>query len=149
MGITISPALAQHVSNYIINVLKARLPRIGFDIVPWIDNFILLANAVTDDAIVRRAFDDLVGANGLNLVMKPWEGGGQELDVLGMHVDLARGIVSPTEGKQQAVAQRAHRLIQGGPTNLDLLRWSGLISWMCYSTARYPLWFSQRIRCKH
>ena len=57
MGITISPALAQHVSYYyIINVLKARLPRIGFDIVPWIDNFILLANAVTDDAIVRRAF---------------------------------------------------------------------------------------------
>ena len=93
-------------------------------------------------------FDDLVGANGLNLVMKPWEGGGQELDVLGMHVDLARGIVSPTKGKQQAMAQRAHRLIQGGPTNLDLLRWSGLISWMCYSTARYPLWFSQRIRCK-
>ena len=98
MGICFAPAWAQHVAEYLVQVVRARLAgKVGpFDIIVWVDNFVVLCDNASDDAVIRDALDAVFAE--LDLVHKSWEIGavhGTRLTALGLDIDLRRRTVVP------------------------------------------------------
>jgi hypothetical protein len=133
MGICISPAWAQHLSLFLVEITHQRLPNIDFDIVVWIDNFILLTNSSNDDMTARNALDQVFSE--VNLRTKPWCGGSQHLDVLGISFDLTQRICHPTKEKRASTLALCRELGNRICSNRIFLRWS---EWHCGSATRQP-----------
>lgn len=139
MGICFAPAWAQHVSNYIIEIVRRNLPTANFDIIAWIDNFIVVSPDQEKDRIVRQQLDNIFDE--LYLRAKPWEGGADQLTVLGVSIDLRRHIATPTE-KSVANLARAYEDIQSTHvTPRDFMRWFGQVIWISFAVAKIPLCF--------
>ena len=128
MGICFAPTFAQHVSNFICDIIRHRLRDVKFFIMTWIDNFIVCTNSPADDARVRTELDALTKF--LRLEMKGWEGGSSRLDALGIHFDLGNRIATPTQLRQEKLKQATH-VLQSRKTNrirnAAFMRWFGLI----------------------
>lgn len=56
MGWKFAPAIAQDTANFILFVVRSRLPRVVFASVAWIDNFIFGVNCLADKIAVEAMF---------------------------------------------------------------------------------------------
>jgi hypothetical protein len=149
MGVCFAPTFAQHVSNYICELVKfvtykEHNNEIELEIFAWVDNFILLTKSKEHDTAVRKIFDRIT--NSVNLEMKGWIGGEHVLDALGIHFDLKNCTATPTDNMQENVRKLNIALQQQNSKNSSYLnriylRWFGTIQWLSYSTARLPLCF--------
>jgi hypothetical protein len=96
--------------------------------------------SAADVRVVRAAFDEVAGA--LNLEMKGWQGGGAQLDVLGLSVDLSAHRASPTASTIQTLREVPDLLLRdvsrSRVSNAEFLQFMGTAQWVCYSTARVP-----------
>jgi len=150
MGICFAPAWAQHVSCYLSEVVKHRCPHVKFEIICWVDNYIILTNSQGDDAIIRESFERV--ASEVNLVLKTpagatsvWQGGGSCLQVLGIQFDLERRQARPSQDKVSKLNELANSLLSTETVtvrNRTFIAWAGLLLWMTHSTARFPLCFA-------
>ena len=147
MGVCFAPTFAQHVSNFICDVIRRRVPsHTEFYAMAWIDNFIVCTNSAQDDICIRQQLDSLFQL--LQLQMKGWEGGASQLDVLGIHFDLSSRLATPTQLAKDKLQQRTLELQQRNGTdirNATFIRWFGQVQWFCYSTARIPLCFCPNV----
>jgi hypothetical protein len=109
MGLNFSPALAQRMSLYVIELVvravRIRHPSIHVKFFVWIDNFILLTQQQQHQVVVQQLFDEV--ATLFQLRMKGWEGGSQSLEVLGVMVDLQQRTARPSSTAVAALRQRA------------------------------------------
>jgi hypothetical protein len=136
MGICFAPAFAQHVSNYIVNLVKSNLAQFHFDAFAWIDNFIVVSLSPEADEQIRAAFDQTFLR--LSLVTKPWEGGGNRLELLGLSFDLSTKTVYPTQ-RALTNLRKSMSTMRELPTVFHLLTWFGHAMWINYTVLRYPL----------
>jgi hypothetical protein len=140
MGICFAPAWAQHVSQYLLDVLRDRMPPAlahGWASAVWIDNFILAADGPATLALLKTTFDQITQEVGL--VMKGWEGGGHSLDVLGVRLDLRDHAILPLPESSQSMADFVQRLQAGAIPARDFLVGFGVAGYISYAVARYPL----------
>jgi hypothetical protein len=141
MGICFAPAWAQHVSQYLLEVTRSRCPpvpnRSKWVAVVWIDNFIFAADSPDTLATVRAVFDGV--ARSVRLQLKPWEGGGHALDILGVHIDLATRLITPKETILAKLEQFADAMNQPTITAIEFLRGFGRACFVSFAVARYPL----------
>jgi hypothetical protein len=101
MGITFAPAWAQHVSNHLLAVTRARYEREGhagsWDAAAWIDNYIFAAEDAETMERVKTIF--LALARDVNLRLKEWtvtEGATHTLEALGVRLDVRARTAAPT-----------------------------------------------------
>jgi hypothetical protein len=145
MGISFAPAWAQHVSQFLLEVTKKRLPPSiaqWWDAAVWIDNFLFVADGAATLARVRAAFEAVTTE--VNLVLKPWEGGGRELEVLGIALNVW--------DKTARIASKSHEVMEDFHQQLSrkmsvkaFLHFFGHAGYLTYAVARHPLCLIPRV----
>jgi hypothetical protein len=139
MGISFAPAWAQHVAQFLIDVVRKRFPPTDtqwWDAAVWIDNFIFVADGERCLKQVSAAFDAVAAA--VNLVLKPWEGGGQQLEVLGIALDVREKSARITR-KSLAILQEFERHLGRSMSAKAFLHFFGHAGFLTYAVARHPL----------
>jgi hypothetical protein len=139
MGISFAPSWAQHVSQFLIDVVRNRLPPTEtrwWDAAVWIDNFIFVADDEHTMAQLQSTFGAV--ASNVNLALKPWEGGGHQLEVLGIALDV--------QAKTAKITQKSHAVLEEFSQHLDrtmsvksFLHFFGHAGFLTYAIARHPL----------
>jgi hypothetical protein len=145
MGISFAPSWAQHVSQFLLEVTKKRLPPTDtqwWDAAVWIDNFLFVADGEPTLARVRAAFDAV--ASEVNLALKPWEGGGHELDVLGIALNV-RDKTAKITSKSHEVLEEFDRQLGRLMSVKAFLHFFGHAGYLTYAIARHPLCLIPRV----
>jgi hypothetical protein len=148
MGISFAPAWAQHVSQFLLEVAKKRLPPTStqwWDAAVWIDNFLFVADGGSTLSCVRAVFDAVAAE--VNLVMKPWEGGGHELDVLGIGLNV-RDKTAKITSKSHGVLEDFDRQLSHLMSVKAFLHFFGHAGYLTYAVARHPLCLIPRVMSK-
>jgi hypothetical protein len=139
MGISFAPSWAQHVSQFLVDVVRKRLPPSEaqwWDATVWIDNFIFVADGEHTLALLRSTFEAV--ASFVNMTLKPWEGGGHQLEVLGIALDVQRKTASIT-GKSRAVLDEFSQRLDRTMSVKSFLHFFGHAGFLTYAIARHPL----------
>jgi hypothetical protein len=146
MGITFAPAWAQHLSNHLLAVTRARYARERhtgeWDAAAWIDNYIFAADNISTMEHVKTIF--LALASEVNMRLKEWtvtEGATHTLEALGILLDVRARTAAPT-AKSREVMNRfrtALRDERATMTARSFLTFFGHASFVSYAVLRYPL----------
>jgi hypothetical protein len=132
MGITFSPALAQHIALVLKQYLKQKIAHIDFDIVVWIDNILILTNTPEDNEFVRNEFDKLL--QHLGIAAKAWEFPDPETNVitaLGLEINLHQQIIKPSAKSIKKLNDAFDELSsEANPRSFFVFQ--GLVMWMSY-----------------
>ena len=146
MGITFAPAWAQHLSNHLIEVTKARYASAGhageWDAVAWIDNYIFATQDAATMERVKTIFLSLAAE--VNLRMKEWtvtNGASHTLEALGVALDVRARTAAPAKRSREVIGEFRRTLGQGGAsmTARTFLTYFGHASFVSYAVLRYPL----------
>ena len=131
MGITFSPAVAQHIGLFLKQYIKEITTDIDFDMVIWIDNILVLTNSDDDNKKIREKFDALIGE--LNIIAKKWEFPDDDgtITALGMEINLQQQRVRPAK-KSIEKMNKAFDELCSTATPRSFFTFQGLIMWMSY-----------------
>jgi hypothetical protein len=135
MGICFAPAWAQHVANFLCALLKRRLAHIKFAIFVWIDNFIIASHSEENDRTIRNCLNMIFEE--VHLAVKPWEGGTNTLDVLGMTFDLKHRTAAPTHKRITTIRDILHQVTHTQVTCRDFCAGSAWLSGWCTPPLRH------------
>lgn len=142
MGITFSPALAQHIALFIRQYLRKILAHIDFDIVVWIDNFLVLTNTPEDNEIVREEFDKLLLQ--LGIAAKQWQfpdaNNNNNMEALGLRSNLEQQTVKPAPKTIDKLNIAYNDLVNNSDPR-SFFVFQGLVMWTCY-LGNVPLCFA-------
>jgi hypothetical protein len=139
MGISFAPSWAQHVSQFLVDVVRDRFPPADsrwWDAAVWIDNFIFVADGERTLAHLRSVFEAVAAT--VNLTLKPWEGGGHQLEVLGVALDVQDKTARIT-GKSRAVLEEFSQSLNHVMSVKAFLHFFGHAGFLTYAVARHPL----------
>jgi hypothetical protein len=139
MGISFAPTWAQHVSQFLVEVARSRAPPTSaqwWDAAVWIDNFIFVADSEVTLTRVRSVFEDVAAE--VNLMLKPWEGGGHQLDALGISFNVRERTARITQ-KSHGILGDFERCLNRTMSVKTFLHFFGHAGFLTYAIARYPL----------
>jgi hypothetical protein len=139
MGISFAPSWAQHVSQFLIEVVRNRFPPADshwWDAAVWIDNFIFVADDERTLAQLRSTFEAV--ASSVNLTLKPWEGGGHQLEVLGVALNVREKTARIT-AKSRTVLEEFSQCLNRTMSVKSFLHFFGHAGFLTYAVARHPL----------
>jgi hypothetical protein len=131
MGITFSPALAQHIALQLKHCIKVLLAHISFDMIVWIDNILILTNTEDDNRTVRNEYDKLLKEVGI--VAKKWEfpDSNNNITALGLEINLQQKTIKPSQKSIEKLKSTFDSL-KTTATAQSFFVFQGLIMWMCY-----------------
>lgn len=136
MGLSIAPACAQAISNYVCEVVRSRTGGAA-DILCWVDNFLVFGDTPASVDRTLRTLEQVCGQ--LHFALKHDEGeASQSMKALGLQFDLALQEVTPSDAAKRAI-QDALRVAIADPTGLNFLRWFGHVSWLNHAVGRLPM----------
>jgi len=144
MGSSWAPFVAQEVARLLcrIALMEAELRGVTDAVlVPWIDNFICLANSESDAAILKEVF--MTACDRYNVIIKEEPSVSQRLTILGLFVDLENGSISPTVDTVHRLGEALETVCQT-PTDISLrsfLQIFGIAGWTNFTILRAPLCF--------
>lgn len=134
MGITFAPALAQHVAEFTIKLLRMRYPNINFEAVVWIDNILILTNSIDDNLFLQNQYSNILQE--FDIKAKPWEydPGIQTLTALGLRIDLRDRTIVPSKKTLTKLSTAASALLSD-PCLANFFSFSGMVTWISYLSA--------------
>jgi hypothetical protein len=134
MGFSYAPGIAQRTSNFILRNVEARDSETAL---AWVDNFLI-------GAATKSRLEELVGrletaCKVLRVELKPESQIGQQMDVLGLHVEVSpTKRVTPTEELRNHVKD-THDALRG--TNWSarkFYQFAGTAFWIEFAVSRTP-----------